>query len=155
MSASDNLQPGQFEHVPMEHLPVHPAPHGISDQDVPAEYAKSSPSWADRVKGTYSLHQVPLADLHDHEHNAECYLPTEENRRRHDVAEDDHDGEHYDYHYVKNMAKDVERLPALVGWANTPGGKPSYFGGGHRTAAFREAGRTHIPMWVQDQGAAK
>lgn len=139
-----------LQHVPMEDLPVHPAPYGISDQDVPAEYAKSSQHWHDTVKGTYSLQQVPLADLHDHEHNARCYLPTEENLRRHNVAEEDYEGQHYDYHYVKDMAKNVDGLPNLVGWADAPGGKPTYFGGGHRSAAYAEAGRTHIPMWVKD-----
>jgi uncharacterized ParB-like nuclease family protein len=47
------------------------------------------------------------------------------------------------------MAKDVDRLPLLVGVRNEDG-HPGYFGGGHRTAAFAEAGRTHIPMWVKD-----
>lgn len=135
--------------VPAEDLPTHPEPNGISDEDHPARYRHMMPTWDEAVGGTYSLQDVPLADLHDHHHDADCYLPTEENRRRHDVAEDEHEGEHFDHHYVKRMAQDVDALPTLFGQRR--GDKVAYFGGGHRSAAHAEAGRTHITMWVRDR----
>jgi hypothetical protein len=92
-----------LQHVPMEDLPVHPAPYGISDQDVPKEYAGTSGAMYDRFAGTYSLQHVPLESLHPgHEHNADCYRLSNPNvdQWSHDVADDDHEGEDYDYHYV-------------------------------------------------------
>ena len=138
------------EHVPAEDLPTHPEPNGVSDQDHPRDYMQSSDAWRQHLGGTYSLQDVPLADLHrDHHHDANCYLPTDENRSRHDVADDDYEGENYDHKYVKEMAKDVDRLPLLLG-RRTEDGSINYFGGGHRSAAHAEAGRSHIRMWLKD-----
>lgn len=144
-----NLNRDQFttQHVPVDRLPVagrDEHPFGISDHDEPAEYLKGDESggWAKTFGKTYSLQHVPLESLHpDHLHNASCYVPTPENESRHDV--DPEPG--YDVDYVRRMAKDVDKLPALV--ATRQG---HYFGGGHRTAAYAEAGRKTIPMWVPD-----
>lgn len=139
MSASDHLSQVQWNQ-----LPTHPDPHGVSDQDHPAEYV---PAGHENLRGTYSLKHVPLEHLHpDHVHTAECYRNTPENVARHDVSPDEEPGEHYDYHYVKQMAEDVDGLPRLV--VDRSG---YYFGGGHRTAAHAEAGRSTIEAWVHDE----
>ena len=50
-----------------------------------------------------------------------------------------------DASYVRGMVPHAHKLPPLV---IHPHGQ--MFGGGHRTAAWRDAGLTHIPAWVPD-----
>jgi hypothetical protein len=147
MVASDNLNPEQFTHVPLSDLPVTdyghkgplPHPYAVSKDDDPRGYPSHFPAGS-----TFSLRHVPLADLNRDSgcpggvHGAHCYAPG--STAKHDI-----DPESDDAVYVRHMAKHADHLPALVGTSST-----QYFGGGHRTAAFHEAGRTHIPMWVKD-----
>lgn len=141
------------ERVRAEDLPIHPEPNGVSEDDHPGAYLATGQSqFADRLAGTYSLRQVPLADLHpDHRHDADCYLPTKgKGCPVADVADDEYEGENYDHAYVKGMARDVDALPLLLG-GRMEDGRVGYFGGGHRSAAHAEAGRTHIKMWMRDR----
>ena len=68
----------------------------------------------------------------------------------HDVAEDDYPGQNWDYKYVKKMSQDVDSLPLIVGDQDHGKDRYAFYGGGHRSAAHAEAGRSHIRMWVKD-----
>src|SRR6185437_6360050 len=106
---------------------------------------------------SWSLQQVPIERLWPHEsecpggrHGAHCYAADRfETGQRHDVSSpeyDDHDNVTWeDAQYVRKMAEHPGQLPPLV---VRPGG--GIFGGGHRLAAWRDAGWTHAPAWVPD-----
>src|SRR6185437_15614932 len=106
---------------------------------------------------SWSLQQVPIERLWPHEsecpggrHGAHCYAADRfEVGQHHDVSSpeyDDHDNVTWeDAQYVRKMAEHPGQLPPLV---VRPGG--GIFGGGHRLAAWRDAGWTHAPAWVPD-----
>lgn len=129
---------------------------GVLSEDVPRE-GPLAPSFDDHPEtfapGRRWVYQtVPLASITERfhcpqgKHDAHCYLWTPENEMAHDVSPDDPDEgpgyENYDYRYVMRMAEHPEQLPALV---VVDGG---IWGGGHRTAAWAEAGWTDVPAWV-------
>lgn len=149
------------EHVPMEDLPIegdgqtHPFP--ISRHDDPNRYVVSGHF---EPGTTFSLRQRPLADLADTEncvdgkHQAACYEWKREHGKPWELAscgDNMSEGEpgssdyYNDADSVRKMAQTPHALPALVA---TDDGE--MFGGGHRTAAWREAGWTHAPIWVPD-----
>jgi hypothetical protein len=149
MSASDHLSPQQFptSKVPLEHLPVEGEsdhPFRVSRHDNPREY----PEHFKNTK-TFSLQHVPITSLAGGPHcpggvhGAHCY-DLNGDHAHHDNASDD---EYSDGDYVRRMAKHADQLPALVSTKGSAG----YFGGGHRLAAWHEAGRTHAPVWVPDK----
>jgi hypothetical protein len=67
--------------------------------------------------------------------------------RGHDVSPDEGDKD-YDIRYIKKMAETPEQLPPLVM------AKEGSYGGGHRTAAWHEAGWTHAPAWIEQDAPA-
>ena len=132
----------QTERVLAEDIPTHPEPNGAADEDHPRFFYPP--------ETTFSIRDIPLRHLNNHQHDASCYLPTGENMRHHDVAEDDYPGQNWDYKYVKKMSQDVDSLPLIVGDQDHGKDRYAFYGGGHRSAAHAEAGRSHIRMWVKD-----
>lgn len=138
-------------------------PSGVRGSDVPREGVLAPSSmdhpadyhWAD---ATFSLRMVALDEVlagmesggkcfgPGGRHGVACYdLAVNPDGRFHDVDEEPG----FDVAYVGRLAGSAEVLPSLV-LARDGDGVLGMFGGGHRTAAWREAGLTHVPCWVVD-----
>lgn len=145
------------QHVPVRDIPMTswghagplPHPYAVSADDHPQRYTGDFPEHL-----TYSLHHVPLSevaktDCHNGKpHGAHCY-EWDGDYAHHDNSSEGAPGEpdfFNDADQVRDMAKTPEHLPALI--EHPDGGM---WGGGHRTAAWAEAGWTHVPMWKPDQ----
>lgn len=151
------------KHVSLDDLPItgeardrgqhHDHPYPISGLDDPREYGEG---FGFKKGSTWSLHRVPLRAMNPPNvnckgpggvHNAACYDRDTGDYEHHDNTSD---GDLNDADDVRGMAKKPHELPALVGIRHDSG-YIGYFGGGHRTAAWEEAGWTHAPVWLQDQ----